>query len=288
VGAEALQRGVLELEALGFAVRVGEGALARTGFTAGSIERRLVQLEGLFRDPEIGGIVCARGGAGGGRLLHGLDAGFLRLHAKPFVGYSDITWLHLFLGRLGIVSLHGPMVARELADGEAAYHRESLWHGLTGEGDPYVSGGEDLHPLRPGTAEGVLRGGCLSILAAAAGTPWDLRPTGEATILFLEDVDEPPYRLDRMLFQLRASGALDGVRGIIFGEMKGCTPGPEADYGLEEVLLDGLADLDVPVAFGLPSGHTSRPNVTLPLGAAATLHCGASEARLEVLEVPVA
>jgi muramoyltetrapeptide carboxypeptidase len=285
---EALQRGVLELEALGFAVRVGEGALERTGFTAGPIEGRLAQLEGLLRDPEIGGIVCARGGAGAVRLLNGLDAGLLRLHAKPLVGYSDITWLHLALGRLGVVSLHGPMVARELAEGEGAYHRESLWHGLTGEGDPYVSAAGDLHPLRHGTAKGVLRGGCLSILAAAAGTPWDLRPTGEPTILFLEDVDEPPYRIDRMLFQLRTSGALDGVRGVVFGEMKGCTPGPDADYALEEVLLEGLAGLDLPVAFGLSSGHTSRPNVTLPLGVAARLHCGASEAFLEVVEVPVA
>jgi muramoyltetrapeptide carboxypeptidase len=288
VEAGALQRGVRELEALGFAVRVGEGALERTGFTAGSIEGRLAQLERLFRDPEIGGIVCARGGAGAGRLLNGLEAGLLRLHAKPLVGYSDITWLHLALGRLGLVSLHGPMVARELAEGEAAYHRESLWHALTGEGDPYVSGPGDLHPLRPGAAEGVLRGGCLSILAAAAGTPWDLRPGGEATILFLEDVDEAPYRIDRMLFQLRAAGALDGVRGIVFGEMKGCSPGADADYALEETVLEALEGLELPVAFGLPSGHATRPNVTLPLGVAARLRCGASEARLEVVEVSIA
>jgi muramoyltetrapeptide carboxypeptidase len=287
VDAEALQRGVLELEALGFAVRVGEGALERTGFTAGSVQGRLAQLEGLLKDPEVAGIICARGGAGAGRLLSGLDAGLLRIHSKPLVGYSDITWLHLALARLGIVTLHGPMVARELADGEAAYDRDSLWHGLTGEGDPYISAADDLHPLRTGTAEGILRGGCLSILAAAAGTPWDLRPGGEATILLLEDVDEPPYRIDRMLFQIRAAGGLDGVRGVVFGEMKGCTPGPDADYALEEMLLEGLAGLDVPVAFGLPSGHTSRPNVTLPLGVACTLRCGASEARLEVVEVPV-
>jgi muramoyltetrapeptide carboxypeptidase len=287
VEAERLQRGVLELETLGFAVRVGEGALARRGFTAGSVEARLRQLQDLLRDPEVGGIVCARGGAGAGRLLAGLDASLLRLHAKPFVGYSDITWLHLALGRLGLVSLHGPMVARELADGEGAYHRESLWHALTGEGGPYVSGPDDLHPLRPGVASGVLRGGCLSILASAVGTPWELRPGGEATILLLEDVDEAPYRIDRMLFQLRASGVLDGVRGIVFGEMKGCAPGPDADYALEEVLLEALAGLEVPVAFGLPSGHTTHPNVTLPLGVAVRLRCGASEARLEVDEVAV-
>jgi muramoyltetrapeptide carboxypeptidase len=285
---ERLQRGVRELEALGFAVRVGEGALDRQGFTAGSLGRRLDQLEGLLTDPQVAAVVCARGGAGAGRLLTRLDAATLRTHAKPVLGYSDITWLHLALGRVGVVSLHGPMAARELADGEPAYDRRSLWHGLTGEGDPFVTGPDDLHTLRTGSARGVLRGGCLSILAAAAGTPWELKPGGEPTLLFVEDVDEPPYRIDRMILQLRASGALDGVRGIVFGEMRGCGPGPAADYSLEEVLLEALEDVEVPVAFGLSSGHTTRPNVTLPLGVTAHLDCGPSEARLEVVEVPVA
>jgi muramoyltetrapeptide carboxypeptidase len=285
---EPLERGVAELEALGFAVRVAEGVLDRQGFTAGSLEGRLTQLEGLFTDPEVSAIVCARGGAGAGRLLTRLDGATLRTHAKPVLGYSDITWLHLALGHLGVVSLHGPMAARELAEGGSAYDQESLWHALTGEGDPFVSAPDAVHTLRTGSAQGVLRGGCLSILAAAAGTPWDLRPGGEATLLFLEDVDEPPYRIDRMILQLRESGAFDGVRGVVFGEMKGCAPGPEADYSLEEVLLEALEGLPVPVAFGLSSGHTARPNVTLPLGVAARLTCAAGEARFEVLEVPVA
>ena len=263
------------------------GVLDRQGFTAGTVEARVDQVEGLLADPEVAAIACARGGAGAGRLLTRLDASLLRVHLKPLLGYSDITWLHLALGRRGLVSLHGPMVARELADGEAAYHRESLWHGLTGEGDPYVSAPGDLHPLRRGEARGVLRGGCLSILAAAAGTPWRLQTGGEPTVLLIEDVDEPPYRIDRMLLQLQESGGLDGVRGIVFGEMKGCTPGPEADYALEEVLLESVRGLDIPIAFGLPSGHTSRPNVTLPLGVDAILSCSSSEARLEVLEIPV-
>jgi muramoyltetrapeptide carboxypeptidase len=284
---ERLRRGVAELEALGFAVRVAGGVLDREGFTAGSLEARVAQLEGLLRDPEVAGIVCARGGAGAGRVLSRLEAASLRAAAKPLVGYSDVTWLHLALGRLGVVSLHGPMVARELADGESAYDRESLWHALTGEGDPFVSDPDALHALRAGSGEGTLRGGCLSILAAAAGTPWALQTGGEPTILLLEDVDEPPYRIDRMLLQLQASGALDGVKGIVFGEMKGCVPGPDADYSLEEVLRAAVEGLGVPVAFGLSTGHTSRPNVTLPLGVAARLECDRSEARLEVLEVAV-
>lgn len=288
VDEDALHRGVQELEALGFGVRVGEGVLDRHLFTAGRRAARLAQLQALWADPEVSAIVCARGGAGAGRLLHGLDPELLRTHPKPVVGYSDITWLHLALGRVGLTSLHGPMVARELARGEAAYDRESLWHGLTGEGDPYVSPPGAAHPLHSGEAEGVLRGGCLSILASAAGTPWELRTAGEPTILFVEDVDEPPYRIDRMLLQLRESVAFDGVRGVVFGEMTGCTPGADADFALEEVLVEALEGLDVPVAFGLSSGHTTGPNLTLPLGVAARLSCTRSQARLEVTEVPVA
>jgi muramoyltetrapeptide carboxypeptidase len=283
-----LGRGVAELEGLGFAVRVAEGVLDRKGFTAGTLEVRLAQIHALLVDPEVAALFCARGGAGTGRLLPRLDPGLVKTHPKPLVGYSDVTFLHLALGGLGLPSLHGPMVARELADGGTAYDRASLWHALTGEGEPYATTPEDLLPLREGSGEGVLRGGCLSILAAAAGTPWALRPAGEPTVLFLEDVDEPPYRIDRMLTQLRASGAFDGVKGVVFGDMKGCAPGLEADYTLEDVVLEALDGVDGPVALGLSSGHTSSPNVTLPLGLQTRLACTGDEARFAVLEAPVA
>jgi muramoyltetrapeptide carboxypeptidase len=282
-----LVRGVAELESLGFAVRVAEGVLARGGFTAGTVGDRLAQLHGLLADPDVAAIVCARGGAGAGRLLERLETRRLRETPKPLLGYSDITWLHLALAREGVTSLYGPMAARELAGGEKAYDRPSLLHALLGEGAAYASGEDELLPLRPGEVEGVLRGGCLSILAAAAGTPWALRSAGEPTILFLEDVDEPPYRIDRMLLQLAASGALEGVRGIVFGDLKGCAPGLEDDFTLEQVLLEALDGTAGPVALGLSSGHTSSPAITLPLGVRARLRCTPEEARLEVLEPPV-
>jgi muramoyltetrapeptide carboxypeptidase len=125
------------------------------------------------------------------------------------------------------------------------------------------------------------------MLAAVAGTPWAMRSLDEPAILFLEDVDEKPYRIDRMLRQLRASGALQGVAGIVFGDMKGCAPGFDEDYALEDVLLEALAGLDVPIALGLSSGHTTLPNVTLPLGVRARLECGNGEASFAVLEAPV-
>jgi muramoyltetrapeptide carboxypeptidase len=177
------------------------------------------------------------------------------------------------------------MVAHELASG--GFHRESLLWALTGEGAPYATEEGELEALRPGQGEGRLRGGCLSILAAAAGTPWSLQPHDD-TVLFIEDVDEPPYRIDRLLFQLRHSGALEGVRGIVFGDMRGCAPRMDADYSLEDVIREALDGLDVPIALGLSSGHTRSPNVTLPLGVRARLLCDPDGARFELLEPPVA
>ncbi len=282
---DRLRAGVAELEAIGFRVRVPEGVFARTGFTAGVAERRLAELHGLFADDEVVGILCARGGAGCGALLPRLDAGLIAAHPKLFVGYSDITFIHLFLARLGQVSFHGPMVAREL--GEGSYHKESLLHALSGGGPPFSAGAGDLVALRPGVAEGRLRGGCLSILAASIGTPWAPLVDEEGTLLLLEDVDEPAYRVERWLLQLRHAGALDGVKGIVFGEMKGCGPDAQAGYTLEQVILGALEGLDVPIALGLSSGHTRGPTVTVPLGVRARLEAGES-ARFRVLEPGVA
>jgi muramoyltetrapeptide carboxypeptidase len=285
VDRERLDRGVAELQSLGFRVRVPDGILECERFMAGSLERRLRELQGLFCDGEVAGIVAARGGAGAGQLLPHLETELLRAHPKVFVGYSDLTFLHTHLNNLGLVTFHGPMVARDF--GPRTYHRQSFLQAVCGDGGPYASEEDDLLPLRPGSGEGRLRGGCLSILAGAAGTPWALRPDSEGTLLFLEDVDEAPYRIDRMLRQLRSSGALASVKGIVFGDLRGCSPVLEAGFSLEEVLLQALEGLDVPIALGLSSGHTASPNVTLPLGARARLECS-ERASFRVLESAVA
>jgi muramoyltetrapeptide carboxypeptidase len=281
---DRLARGVAEIESLGFRARVPDGIGERLRFTAGSVLRRVEEIHALLADDEIAAIVCARGGAGAGALLRHLDPRLVRAHPKAFVGYSDATFLHRWFAAEHLVTFHGPMAARELADG--IYDRDSFLRTLTGEGGPYVSEAEDLVPLRAGSARGRLLGGCLSILAAAAGTPWALAAADEPTILFIEDVDEPPYRVDRMLLQLRESGGLAGVAGIVFGDMKGCAPPIRADFGLEEVILEALSGLDIPIALGLSSGHASSPAVTLPLGVRARLHCGA-DTRLEIMESAV-
>jgi muramoyltetrapeptide carboxypeptidase len=274
------------LEEMGFRVRAGGAVGERALFTAGTVERRMADLHAMFADDEVAGVVCARGGAGSGWLLPRLDRSLFRDHPKPFVGYSDATFLHLLFNQLEVVSFHGPMVAAEFAERR---HDEASWRAaLEGGAPPYASEPGDLVALRGGAAEGRLLGGCLSILAAAAGTPWALRPDATTgTILFVEDVDEKPHKVDRMLLQLRSSGAFEGVRGVVFGDMKGCNPPASADFTLEDVIRESLSGLDIPVALGLSSGHATAPNVTLPLGVRARLVCHGEEARFEVLGAAV-
>ena len=274
-----LLAGVAALEALGFRVRFSQGVLERELFSAGSLARRVDELHELFGDPEVKGVVCARGGAGAGGLLAHLDEGRLLERPKVFLGSSDVTALHRFLNRAGLVTFHGPMVAGDLASGN--FDQQSLLASVGG-GPPFVSPAGALQVLRSGTGEGRLLGGCLSLVASLAGTPWAFEAGAGPSLLFLEDVCEPPYRVDRMLRQLRDSGVLESVAGVVFGEMKDCDPGETAGYTLADVILRALEGLDIPVASGLSSGHTRRPHLTVPLGVPARLSCG-PQARLEVL-----
>jgi muramoyltetrapeptide carboxypeptidase len=281
VDAQKLAAGVSALEGLGFRVRVAPDALDRWLFSAGPPDRRAAALHALFADPEVAGVFCARGGAGGINLLAHLEPQVFARAPKVFVGYSDVTLLHLFLNRLGLVTFHGPLVAAELATG--GYDPVSFTKALCQGSVPFCVEGHGMRVLRPGQAEGRLRGGCLSLLAAATGTPWADSPRREPTILLIEDVGESPYRIHRMLSQLRQAGALEGVRGIVFGEMQGCAADASAGYTLEDVLLDGLGGIRIPIAIGLPSGHSPSPMVTLPFGVATRLTCD-DPVRLEALE----
>jgi muramoyltetrapeptide carboxypeptidase len=283
VDGEALDRGLAALRALGFDVVEGESVRARSLFAAGTAAARVRDLQALWDDDSVAGIVCARGGAGAGAVAGAIDGGALAARPKVFMGYSDVTQLHTLLNAEGLVTFHGPMVAKDFAEG---LHDEASLRAALGATGGWTAGA--ARTLRAGEAWGTLLGGCLSVLGASAGTPWALQPDTKGTILFLEDLNEPPYRLHRTLTQLRASGAFAGVRGVLFGEMKDCGA-RDVPYTLEDVLLDALsAGLDVPVAIGLPSGHTTGSNVTLPLGVRAHLSCpSAAPARLDILEAAV-
>jgi muramoyltetrapeptide carboxypeptidase len=275
-----VEKGAAELRALGLQVRIAPSVGGRHLFTAGRPAERLRDLHALWFDPAVKAVIGARGGAGASWLLEGFDPDRVAAAPKVLLGYSDLTFLHSALNARGLVTFHGPMAATDFA--LRKHDAPSLRAALFGEGT-YATEEGDVLPLRAGDGEGRLLGGCISILAAAAGTPWAFRPDPDGTILFLEDVDERPYRLDRALWQLRASGAFEGLRGVVFGDMKGCRPPAGSSFTLDEVLASAFAGLGVPIALGLSSGHTVGPNVTLPFGVRARLHCG-DAARLTIEE----
>jgi muramoyltetrapeptide carboxypeptidase len=281
---ERVDRGLEALRALGFAPRLGQHALRRGPlFFAGTAQERLSDLNAAFLDKNTSAVMCLRGGYGSNYLLDGLDLELIRKHPKPFFAYSDLTGVQLrLLDQLGLPAFHGPMVAADFSI-ENGVHLASFQAALAGE--PYsVGAAEGMRALKPGTASGTLYGGCLSILVSLLGTPYE--PETEGKLLFLEDTGAKPYQIDRMLWQLHQAGKLEGMRGIVFGEMLDCvSPGAPPEL-LEEAILHALEDFDGPIAIGLRSGHVSRENVTLTFGVEAELRI-AGEAQLNLIEPAV-
>jgi len=250
--------------ARGYTLRIYPGVALAQGYLAGSDEARLQDLHDAFSDPEVDAIFCLRGGYGTPRLLDKIDFPLLARHPKPFVGYSDITALHVAIARhAGLVTFHGPLFKSDLLTQKQVPTESSLWQMLRGE----LGAGDLLrHPpawplttILPGQARGRLMGGNLAMISATLGTPYDL--PGDDTVLFIEDVNEPLYRVDRFLTHLRLAGKLRGVRGVIVGDFAG--------IGVEQMtplLLDTFQADGIPVLAGWRSGHCD-PNLTLPLGA---------------------
>lgn len=264
---DRLAAGLAALEGLGFEPVPAANLASNHSLFAGSDGERLDAFHRLAADPSVRAILFARGGHGLLRLLPAVDWQLLRRHPRAYVGYSDVTpFLLGVVRRLGLVAFHGPMVAADLARGLTEREERSFLEALAGH-----FGGSRLPVsgwLRPGPAEGPLLGGCLSLLTAVLGTPWEVPLAG--SVLFWEDLGEPLYRLDRMLTHLELSGNLAAIRGMVVGH---CRPtDAEAPVGAwwRERVGGALADHPWPVAFGLEAGHEA-PNLTLPLGAPARL-----------------
>jgi muramoyltetrapeptide carboxypeptidase len=279
-----LEAGCRQIRQLGYEPWFRDSILDRSTYFAGSVERRARELEEMFVHPKVRAVLCARGGYGSNYLLEAIDWTRISAHPKIFVGYSDLTTLlTYFADALGLVCFHGPMVTTDFraADGVDFASWEAA---LTGSSEWVVeiAPGGGGRGLIEGSCEGILYGGCLSILVASLGTPFEIQTAG--TILFLEDQGAKPYQIDRMLMQLKLAGKLREVAGIVFGEMSGCIQTESQGYTLEEVVERLTADLSVPVAYGLRSGHVSHRNVTLPLGVRARLVVASGEASLRFLE----
>jgi muramoyltetrapeptide carboxypeptidase len=282
---ERVERGLEQLRALGFAPRLGQHALEGGPlYFAGRREQRLADLHAAFADETTSAVMCLRGGYGSNYLLDGLDLEVIRKHPKPFFAYSDLTGVQLrLLDQLGLPVFHGPMAAADfyLEDG---VHLASFRAALAGE--PYsVGAAEGLRALKLGSVRGILYGGCLSILVSLLGTSYE--PQTEGKLLFLEDTNVKPYQVDRMVWQLRQAGKLEGVRGIVFGEMIDCVSPSAPPELLQEAILHALEDFDGPIAIGLRSGHVTRQNVTLTFGVEAELRVS-DEAQLNLIEAAVA
>ncbi len=259
-----LESGVKRLEGLGFRVKLGKSIRSIFRTMAGTDRERADDLLQMFSDPQVKAIVCARGGYGSARVIPHLDRDLIRKYPKVFVGSSDITALLLYLVQdCGLVAFHGPMVGPNFGKAPSPLTEEVFLRVLTQNQPAGPLRLPNIKVLRTGRSEGRLVGGCLSVLCSVMGTPFDAYT--EDAILFLEDVKEPPYRIDRMLTQLKAAGKFRKVRGVLFGPMLDCRPQQGAVYNLEEVILDVLNDLQVPILFGVPSGHGEH-NVTLPMG----------------------
>jgi muramoyltetrapeptide carboxypeptidase len=290
--ASNIQRDLLEagcdmLRRLGYKPFYLDSIFEHDLYFAGSAERRARELEEMFLRDEVRAILCARGGYGSNYLLGKLHVEKIARHPKIFVGYSDnTTLLTHFLDSAGLITFHGPMATKDFANSDGVDLRS--WEAaITGQSEWAVPSDSGMTALVNGAAEGQLYGGCLSMLVASLGTPYEIHTAG--TILFLEDIATKPFQIDRMLMQLKMAGKLESVAGIIFGEMADCVQqNSNQGYTLAEVVLRVVSDLGIPVAIGLRSGHVSRRNVTLPIGVRAALSVSGGKASLTFLEAATA
>ncbi|KAF1710043.1 LD-carboxypeptidase [Pseudoxanthomonas kalamensis DSM 18571] len=274
------------VEALGFKVRPGAHLGARYGHLAGSDAERAADLNAAFADDEVKAVICLRGGSGAARLLPMLDYGMIRRNPKVLLGYSDITALHCALqAQTGLVTFHGPMGTGSWNRFNAEQFRELFFERKLMQYRNPVEDKDELVPRRNrtvtvtgGKARGELFGGNLTVLTALAGSPY--LPDFDGKILFLEDVSEAPYRIDRMFSTLKLMGALDRIAGLIFGECSDCTPGD--GYGslnLAQILDDHVKPLGIPAYRGALIGHI-REQFIVPVGGMVEMDADAGTFRM--------
>ena len=284
----AIERAVQETERMGFKVKLGESAGKKYGYLSGTDELRARDINAMFADDEVDAIVCLRGGYGAMRLMDKIDYDLIARHPKIFVGFSDITALHIaLLNRCGLATFHGPMAAANWAGKPLDdFSRDSMYRSLMNA----VPAGELSNPpeyprqmVNPGQAEGLLVGGNLMLIASSLGTPWEIDTKGR--IIFIEEVGERTYCVDRMLTQLRLAGKFDECAGVVFGDFADCpVEYPEFGLTLEEIIREVVAPCGKPIFTGLRCGHCT-PKLTLPFGVKCRMD--AEKCTLTVLESAV-
>ena len=262
---DEFDQGIEEVRRLGFEPVYDDSVFARQRYVAGPPELRAAAIGRAWRDSAIKGLFAARGGYGSGQLLPLLDREEARAARKPFVGYSDLTSMLTFLTiGCGAIAFHGPTLAGRLDRGEDGYDRASLMSAIGGRVPMGELAPAGLETVRRGEAAGPLLGGTVTQLLASLGTPFAFAPP-QGFVLFFEEVGERPYRLDRMVTQLRQTGLLARAAAVVVGELINCDE-PSGDPTARSVIADLFGDFPGPVVVGFPSGHTAGPAMTLPLG----------------------
>jgi len=268
---DAFDRGVVELRRIGYEPVYDDSVFARRRYTAGDASLRAAAFRRAWMDPSIAALIAVRGGYGSVQLLPLLDAAEIRQTPKPFIGYSDNTSLLAWLtGHCGVVSFHGPMIDGRFEKGEAAYDRDSFNRVLTRAEPAGRITHRQVVALRGGEAAGLLVGGTLTQLLGSLGTPYAFDPPA-GCVLFIDEVAERPYRIDRMLTQLTLAGLTARASALVFGEFPRCDEPGNGGPAVKDVLADLVSDFHGPVLFGLPSGHTHGPALTLPFGVRARI-----------------
>lgn len=262
---DEFDRGIDEIRRLGFTPVYDESVFARHRYLAGTAEVRARALRAAWRDDSIAAVIGVRGGYGSAQLLPLLDVGEARQARKPLIGYSDLTSLLTFLTTgCRMVAFHGPMLVGRLGRGDGGYDTDSFVKALCRREPMGELTAPGVQSIRNGEAKGPLFGGTLTQLLASLGTPFAFSPPA-GYILFLDEVGERPYRLDRMVTQLRQTGLLARASAVVIGELPRCDE-PDGDVTAREVVADLFQDFTGPVLLGFPSGHTVGPAMTLPFG----------------------
>lgn len=283
-----INKSVEYLEKIGYKVEVGKNVGSVNGYLAGSDEQRLEDLHYMFKNKNVKAIFTLRGGYGSARLLDKIDYTLIKNNPKIFVGYSDINALQMaFYTKCGLITFAGPMAAVDFYDEISPFTEELFWRIVTSDkkiGRIENPNKEKIFVLKKGRAEGRLLGGNLSILTSLMGT--DYLPKLKDSILYFEEINEPPYRIDRMFNHLRLSKMLKGIRGIILGRFVECyeTDTEKATLTLNEVVLDYFNSVKMPVVYNFKHGHI-KDNITLPYGIKCVLN--ASRGFFEIPESAV-
>jgi len=262
---DEFDRGIEEIRRLGFVPTYDDSVFARSRYLAGSPDLRAASIRAAWRDPAVAGLIGARGGYGSAQILPLLDPAEVRRARKPLIGYSDLTALLTFLTiTCEMVAFHGPMLTGRLGRGAAGYDRDSFERALLKTQPMGELAPDGVETVRHGEAAGPLLGGTITQLLASLNTPFAFNPP-PGHVLLLDEIGERPYRLDRMVTQLRQAGILARARAIVIGELPRCDE-PSGDLTARSVVHALLADFPGPVIIGFPTGHTTGPAMTLPLG----------------------